>query len=68
MQILIQGSGRRVKLTKGEHVKVRQVVRLLRELSSITGGSAAEARESLAEFESHLDSKGEYKPPVEDAE
>lgn len=68
MQILIQGSGRRVKLTKGEVGRLRSCATLLHELSIQTqGGAPDNAHDALDEVLTHIDSKGEYKPPVEEA-
>lgn len=63
MQILIQGSDRRIKLTKGEVRKLKAAATLLNELSNQCMSKAAgDAGAAVEEIVADIDAKGEYKP------
>lgn len=64
MQILIQGSGRRVRLTKSEVGKLRAAQTLLKELQRSTGEGAG-AVAGIDAVMCRIDDKGEYKSAAE---
>lgn len=63
MQITIQGSGRRVKLTKTERAKLSDSRNILRELAN-TDQDAAKSCDSLCDLLGRIDADGLYTAPT----
>lgn len=69
MNILIQGSARRVKLTKGEVKALRSAGSILREISvCCADDDASDAVSGLSKVIDRLDDSGVYSEAVPDAE
>lgn len=65
MQILIQGSDRRIKFTKGEVAKLKVAATLVYELSQHTEDeSAIEASAHLQDVLGRIDASGVYRQPA----
>lgn len=68
MQITIQGSGRRIKLTKGETAKLKSAMSIAAELANqAQDGDAMATAGSLNELLKRIDTYGVYTEPTTEA-